>query len=65
MLAILNYLNAHNFPIFEPILMIFVSKFRFYRVFSDKTYLILGLVSPLTAMFNDKTRVLIRQFKCC
>ena len=27
MLAILNSLNAHNFPIFQPILMIVVSKF--------------------------------------
>ena len=26
MLAILNSLNAHNFPIFQPILMILVSK---------------------------------------
>ena len=47
MLAILNSLNAHNFPIFEPILMIIVSKFMVYRVLSDKTYLLLGLLSPL------------------
>ena len=39
MLAILNSLNAHNLPIFHPILMILVSKFMVYRVLSDKTYL--------------------------
>ena len=34
MLAILNSLNAHNFPIFEPILMILVSKqgHRYHKV---------------------------------
>ena len=35
MLAILNSLNAHNFPIFEPILMILVSKCMVHRVLSD------------------------------
>ena len=48
MLAILNSLDAHNFPIVQPILMIFVSKFIVHRVLSDKTYLSLGLLSPLT-----------------
>ena len=47
MLAILNSLNAHNFPIFQPILMILVSKFMVHRDLSDKTYLSLGLLSPL------------------
>ena len=47
MLAILNSLNGHNFPIFEPIIMIIVSKFMVHRVLSDKTYLSLGLLSPL------------------
>ena len=47
MLSILNSVNAHNFPIFEPILMILVSKFKVHRVLSDKTYLPLGLLSPL------------------
>ena len=47
MLAIYNSLNAHNFPIFQPILMILVSKFVVYRVLSDRTYLLLGLLSPL------------------
>ena len=48
MLAILNYLNAHNFPILEPILMILVSKFMVHRDLSDKAYLSLGLLSPLS-----------------
>ena len=46
MLAILNSLNAHNFPIFQPILMILVSKFMVHRALSDKIYLALGLLSP-------------------
>ena len=48
MLAILNFLNANNLPIFEPILMIVVSKFMVHRALSDKTYLSLGLLSPLS-----------------
>ena len=48
MLAISNILNAHNFPIFQPILVILVSKFMVLRALSDKTYLSLGLLSPLT-----------------
>ena len=47
MSAILNSLNAHIFPIFQPIFMILVSKFKIYRALSDKTYLSLGLLSPL------------------
>ena len=47
MLAILNSLNAQNLPIFQPILMILVSKFMVYRALSDKSYLSLGLLSPL------------------
>ena len=47
MSAILNSLNANNLPIFKPILMILVSKFMLYRALSDKTYLSLGLLSPL------------------
>ena len=46
MLAILNSLNAHNFPIYQPILMIPVSKPMVHRTPSDKTYLSLGLLSP-------------------
>ena len=49
MLAILNSLNAHNLPIFQPILMILVSEFMVHRALSDKTYLSLGLLSPLRA----------------
>ena len=40
MLAILNSLNANNFPIYEPILMILVLKFMIHRVLSDKTYFV-------------------------
>ena len=47
MLAILNSLNAYNLPIFQPILMILVPKFMVHRSLSDKTYLLLGLLSPL------------------
>ena len=47
MLAILNSLNAYNLPIFKPILIILVSKFMVHRDLSDKTYLSLGLLSPL------------------
>ena len=47
MLAILNSLNAHSFPIFQPILMILVSKFMVHRALSDKTSLLFGLLSPL------------------
>ena len=51
MLAILNSLNAHNVPIFQPNLMILVSKFMVHRALSDKTYLLFGLQSPLRAIF--------------
>ena len=47
MLAILNSLNAHNFSIFQPILVILSLKFMVYRALSDETYLLLGLLSPL------------------
>ena len=53
MLAILNFLNAHNFSIFQLILMILVSKIMVHRALSDKTYLSLGLLSPLIEY--DKT----------
>ena len=49
MSAILNYLNPHNFLIFQPILIL-VSKFMVYRALSDKTYLLIGLRSPLTCL---------------
>ena len=38
MLVLLNSLNAHNFPTFQPILMILVSKFMADRALSDKRY---------------------------
>ena len=47
MSAILNSLNAHNLLIFQPILMILVSKFLVYRALFDKRYILLGLLSPL------------------
>ena len=50
MLAILNSVNAHNLPIFQPILIILVSKFMVHTALSDKTYSSLGLLSPLRKM---------------
>ena len=47
MLALLNSLNAHNFPIFQPIVMTLVSKFMAHRALFDKIYLSLGLLFPL------------------
>ena len=47
MSAIFNSLNVYNFLIFQPILMTLVSKFMVQRALSDKTYLLLGLRSPL------------------
>ena len=40
MLAILNSLKAHNFPIVQPVLINLVSKFVVHRVLSDKIYLL-------------------------
>ena len=48
MLAILNSLNVNYLPMFQPILRILVSKFMVHRALSDKTYLLLGLLSPLS-----------------
>ena len=48
MLAIFNSIIAHNFPIFQLNLKILVSNFMVHRALSDKTYLSLGLMSPLT-----------------
>ena len=56
MLAILNSLNAHYLPIFQPILMILVLKFMVYRALSVKTYLSLGLLYPLKVVQPKKTR---------
>ena len=57
MLAILNSLNDHKFPIFQPILMILVSKFMVHRSLSDKTYFSLGLLSPLIKFTLPATKV--------
>ena len=53
MLAILNSLNAHNFSIFEPILMMRVSKLMVHKVLSDEKYLSLGLLSPLSFVYHS------------
>ena len=53
MSAILNSLNAHNFLIFQPILMTLVSQFMVFIALSDKTYSSLGLQSPLRQVEGD------------
>ena len=69
MLAILNSLNAHSLPIFQPILMKLVSKFMVYRALSDKTYLSLGVLSPLSILsslidcyFSAKQALVLSKF---
>ena len=47
MSAILNPFNAHYFLIFQPIFDDTCIKLMVYRALSDKTYLLLGLRSPL------------------
>ena len=69
MLALLNSLNAYNFPIFQPILMIIVSKFMVHIALSDKTYLSLGLLSPLNilsyrSLYTALLPVLLRSKFC-
>ena len=56
MLAVLDSLNAHNFLIFQPILMILVSKFMVQRALSDKSYLSLVLLSPLNSYNGHQAR---------
>ena len=51
-MALLNSLNAHNFSIFQPISMILTSKFMVHRALSDKSYLLLGLLSPLNIFMH-------------
>ena len=60
MLAILSSLNAHSFPIFQPILMILVSKFMVFRALFDKTYLSLGLLSPLSNLAIEHVFLLLK-----
>ena len=55
MLAILNSLNAHNLPIFQPMLMTLDSKCMVHGGVSDKTYSSLGLLSPLTPKTDKKS----------
>ena len=55
MLALLNSLNAHNFPIFQQILMIIDSKFMVHTALSGKTYLLLGLLSPLSIQRGSRS----------
>ena len=63
MSAILNSLNAHNLPIFSPILMILVSKFMVHRALSDKMYLSLGLLYPLTLCMLGNFACIYSQLK--
>ena len=57
MWAILNSLNAHNLPIFRPILMMLVSISMVHGALSDKIYLSLGLLSPLNRpLYEHKKR---------
>ena len=60
MSAILNFLNAHNFLIFQPILMTLVSKFMVYRALSGKAYLSIDLQSP----FRISDIVFEQTFNC-
>ena len=57
MLAILNSLNAHNLPIFQQIMMMLAPKFMVNRALSDKTYLSLGLLSPLSKTMKQETKI--------
>ena len=59
MLAILNSLNSPNLPIFQPILMMLVSGFMVHGALSDKTYLSLGLLSPLRSHCNSRPRCVV------
>ena len=62
MSARFNSLNAHNFLIFQPILMTLVSKFMIYRALSDKTYLLIGLRSPLNGHHEIFSRCVSETF---
>ena len=54
MLAILNSLNAHNLPIFQPILMILVPKFVVHRALSEHTIIrVAFLFKPLKCYSAD------------
>ena len=65
MLAILNSLNANNFPIFQPMLIILVSKFMVHEALFDKTCISLGLLSPFNtyAQLSSGVRGIIFDLK--
>ena len=65
MLAISNSLYDHKFPLFQLILMILLSKFMVHRALSDKTYLSLGLLSPLNKDMVSSTLKNTSMFKRC
>ena len=50
MSAMLISLNAHNFPIFQSILMKLESKSMSYRALTYQKYLSLGLRSPFKVL---------------
>ena len=54
MVAVSNSLNAHNLSIFQPILMILVSKSMVHRALSDRIYLVLELLSPLRSLYGKQ-----------
>ena len=65
MFAILNSLNAHNLPIFQPILIILVSKFMVHRALSDKIHLSLGLLSSSSNnKLSERDRALKKTLYC-
>ena len=57
MSAILNTLNAHNFPIFQPILMKLVSKFMVLRA------LFYVLIIRVAVRFNMKKFTIVYMLK--
>ena len=65
MLAIFNSLNAHNLLIFQPILMILVSKLMVHRALFDKIYLSLGLMSPLSLSQGSKISPIVFTWLIC
>ena len=46
MFAILNFLIAHNFPIFQPILKILVSKLMVHRALIIRVAVIFNIYTP-------------------
>ena len=64
MLAILSSLNAHSFPIFQPILMILVSKTMVHKALSDITYLSLGLLNINIGVISQITKKKYQKYSC-